>query len=91
MGTMADRNLGISRFVGVILERQGLALFEKWFDQLQKLTPEQKIEDSEVRDKILEEIFSIVTKGNHIILNKKDKIFIEELLNRYLMRFHLLN
>jgi len=76
--------------VGVILERNGIILFEKWFDHLQKLTPNQKISDFAVRDKVLEEILSLVTQGNHIILNKKDKIFIEELLNRFLMRFNLL-
>ena len=90
MGTKAARNAGISNFVRIILQRQGIALFEKWFDQLQKLTPERRIADSEVRDKVLEEIVSIVTQGNHIILNKKDKIFIEELLNRFLMGCHLL-
>ncbi len=76
--------------MGVILERNGIILFEKWFDHLQKLTPNQKISDFAVRDKVLEEILSLVTQGNHIILNKKDKIFIEELLNRFLMRFNLL-
>jgi len=87
---LKDRYSGISRFVGVILERNGIILFEKWFDHLQKLTPNQKISDFAVRDKVLEEILSLVTQGNHIILNKKDKIFIEELLNRFLMRFNLL-
>lgn len=90
MGTIADRNKGISYFVRVILQKQGLALFEKWFDHLQKLTPNQEVAGSEVRDKILEEILSLVTKGDHIVLSKKDEIFIQELLNRYLMRFHLL-
>jgi hypothetical protein len=90
LGNLKDRNLGISRFVGAILESQGIVLFEKWFDHLQKLTPNQKISDFKVRDKVLEEILSLVTQGNHIILNKKDKIFIEELLNRFLMRFDLL-
>ena len=90
LGNLKDRYSGISRFVGAILESQGIVLFEKWFDHLQKLTPNQKILDFKVRDKVLEEIVSLVTQGNHIILNKKDKIFIEELLNRFLMRFHLL-
>jgi len=90
MGSIKDRNLGISRFVGAILQSKGIILFERCFDHLQKLTPNQKISDFAVRDKVLEEIVSLVTKGNHIILSKKDKIFIEELLNRFLMRFNLL-
>lgn len=90
MGTMADRNFGISQFVGDFLEKHGLDLFEKWFIHLQQLTPNQKITDFEVRDKMLEEIVSLVTRGNSLILGKKDKNLVEELLNRYLLKFHLL-
>ena len=90
MGTKAARNAGISNFVRIILQREGIILFEKWFDHLQKLTPNRRISDFDVRDKVLEEILSIVTQGNHIILDRKDKIFIEELLNRFLMGCHLL-
>jgi hypothetical protein len=91
MGTRADRNKGITRFVADLLENQGLILFEKWFAHLQKLAPNQKILDSDVRDKMLEEIVTSVSLGNSLILGKKDKLMVEELLNRFLLRFHLLN
>jgi hypothetical protein len=90
MGTMKDRNSGISRFVGDLLEREGLILFERWFAQLQQLTPSQKITDFEVRDQMLEEIISSVTEGNSLILGKKDKLLVEELLNKFLLNSHLL-
>lgn len=90
MGTMADRNKDITRFVVDLLENQGLVLFEKWFAHLQQLTPNQKIMNSEVRDKMLEEIVTSVSLGNSLILGKKDKLMVEELLNRFLKGVHLL-
>lgn len=90
MGTMADRNSGISRFVEDILKKEGMDLFEKWFAHLQQLTPNQKITDFEVRDKMFDEIVSSVSEGNSLILGKKDKLLVEDLLNRYLLRNHLL-
>ena len=89
---MANRNLVISRFVEDILGEQGLELYEKWFAELTKLNPTgEKVTDFEVRDQILEEIVTLVTQGNSLILNKKDKLLIEELLNRFLQKAHLLN
>ena len=88
---MKDRNSGISLFVGDLLKTQGLALFEKWFAHLQNQTPNQKISDFDVRDKMLEEIVSLVSVGNSLILGKKDKLMVEDLLNRFLSRFSLLD
>jgi len=91
MGTKANRDSGISHFVGELLEKEGMALFEKWFEHLKKSgPPDQKVEDSAVRDEMLQEITSRVTENNSLILGKKDKLLIEELLNRFLMRAHLL-
>jgi hypothetical protein len=90
MGMKADRNSGISRFVGDLLETQGLVLYEKWFAQLQGLKPGQKISDFEVRDEMLEEIVTLATEGNSLILGKKDKGLVADLLNRFLTRAHLL-
>ena len=91
MGTMADRNSGISRFVGDLLEREGLALYEKWFEHLKQLSPnDQKVTDFEVRDQMLEEIVSLVTEGNSLIMGKKDKLLVAELLNRFLQKAYLL-
>jgi hypothetical protein len=90
MGTMKNRNSGISNFVGELLEGQGLALYEKWFEHLKQASPDTKVEDSEVRDQMLEEIVSLATEGNKLILVKKDKVLIEELLNRFLKQAHLL-
>jgi hypothetical protein len=91
MGTMADRNSGISRFVGDLLEKQGLDLFEKWFEHLKQINPANpKITDFEVRDQMLQEIISLVSEGNSLVLGKKDKLLVEELLNRFLLRSHLL-
>jgi len=85
----AERDAGISLFVGELLQSEGLALFEKWFDQLQKQAPDQKITDSEVRDGMLGEIVSSVSKGNALILDKKDKRMVEDLLNRFLKKANL--
>ena len=90
MGTMKNRNSGISHFVADLLEGQGLALYEKWFEHLKQLSPDQKVTDSKVRDQMLEEIISSATEGNKLILVKKDKLLIEELLNRFLKQEHLL-
>ena len=91
MGTKANRNSGIDRFVGDLLEGQGLALYEKWFEHLKQSNPDNpKVTDPEVRDQMLEEIVSLATEGNSLILGKKDKLLIEELLNRFLKREHLL-
>lgn len=90
MGTMADRNSGISRFVKDMLEKQGLVLYEKWFTHLQGLRPDQKIKDLEVRDEMLQEILGLATQGNALILSKKDKGLVEDILNIYLSRAHLL-
>jgi hypothetical protein len=90
MGTMADRNSGIRRFVGDLLEKQGLLLYEKWFNHLQGLRPGQKITDLEVRDEILQEILGLATQGNNLILGKKDKGLVEDILNIFLSRAHLL-
>ena len=88
---MADRNSGISRFVEDLLEREGLALYEKWFEHLKQLNPsDQKVTDFEVRDKMLEEIVSLVTEGNSLIIGKKDKLLVTELLNRFLQKAYLL-
>ncbi len=89
MGTKADRDSGISQYVGELLQNEGLALFEKWFEELQKLTPGQKVTDPEVRDAMLGEIVSSVSKGNALILDKKDKRMVEELLNRFLKKANL--
>lgn len=85
----ADRDAGISLFVGELLQNEGLALFEKWFDQLQKQAPGQKITDSQARDGMLGEIVSSVSKGNALILDKKDKRMVEELVNRFLKNANL--
>jgi hypothetical protein len=90
MGSMADRNKGISRFASDRLETDGLTLYEKWFAHLQQLSPGQKILDTDVRDQILEEIVSSASEGNSLILNKKDKNMIEELVNRFLIGHQLL-
>ena len=91
MGTKADRNSGISRFVDDILEKQGLDLYEKWFEHLKQINPENpKVTDSEVRDKMLEEILPLVTERNSLIMGMKDKLLVEELLNRFLQKAHLL-
>jgi hypothetical protein len=91
MGTKANRDSGISHFVGDLLEREGLVLFEKWFEHLKKLNlSDQKVTDLEVRDEMLGEIATLVTQDNSLILGKKDKLLIEELLNRFLMKAHLL-
>jgi hypothetical protein len=89
MGTKADRDSGISQFVGEILENEGLALFEKWFDQLQKNAPDEKITDAEARDGMLGEIVSSVSKDLSLILDKKDKRMVEELVNRFLKKANL--
>ena len=90
MGTMADRNSGIRRFVEELLEKDGLNLFEKWFAQLTQLNPGQKITDFEVRDEMLGEIVPMVTQGNSLIMGKKDKLLVEELLNKFLKKSDLL-
>lgn len=91
MGTKADRDSGIGRFVKDLLEREGLALFEKWFEHLKKTSPpDHKVTDFEVRDQMLGEIASLATRDNSLILGKKDKLLIEELLNRFLKQAHLL-
>jgi hypothetical protein len=91
MGTKANRDSGISRFVGDLLEKEGLVLFEKWFESLKKSNPsDQKVTDFAVRDEMLEEISSLVTQDNSLILGKKDKLLIEDLLNRFLTQAHLL-
>jgi hypothetical protein len=91
MGTKANRDSGISRFVGDLLEKEGLVLFEKWFERLKASNPsDQKVTDFVVRDEMLGEITSLITQDNSLILGKKDKILIEDLLNRFLTRAHLL-
>jgi hypothetical protein len=91
MGTKADRNSGISHFVADLLETDGLNLYEKWFAHLKQLkADDEKISDFEVRDEMLGEIISLATEGNSLILGKKDKLLIEELLNRFLSKAHLL-
>ena len=91
MGTKANRDSGISHFVGDLLEREGLVLFEKWFEHLKKSKgPDEKVTDFEVRDQMLEEIATLVTQDNSLILGKKDKLLIEDLINRYLKKADLL-
>lgn len=90
MGTKADRDSGISGFVGDLLEKNGLDLYEKWFEHLKQLNPDNPVSDFEVRDQMLEEIIPSVTEGNSLILGKKDKLLVEELLNRFLKKAHLL-
>jgi hypothetical protein len=91
MGTLANRNLVISRFVGDLLDREGLSLFEKGFAQLtQSAPPDEKVSDERVRDEMLEEIAALVTEGNSLILSKKDKLMMEDLLNRFLKKSDLL-
>jgi len=91
MGKKANRNSGIGGFVGELLEREGLILFEKWFEHLKKSAPaDQKVTDFEVRDEMLGEITSLAVQDNSLILSKKDKMMIEDLLNRYLTQAHLL-
>ena len=91
MGTKANRDSGISGFVGDLLEKSGLDLYEKWFDLLQQRDPDSpKVADSEVRDEMLGEIIPLVTNGNSLILGKKDKLLVEELLNKFLRKAHLL-
>ncbi|HTC21670.1 MAG TPA: hypothetical protein VK859_12525 [bacterium] len=91
MGTKANRDSVISSFVEDVLEREGLELYEKWFAQLKQQKPaDQKITDFEVRDEMLGEIVTLVTEGNSLILSKKDKLMVEEILNRFLQKAHLL-
>ena len=90
MGTKANRDSGISHFVEEMLRTEGLALFEKWFDHLQKLNPDQKVTDAEARDGMLGEIVTAAAKGSSLILSKKDKQMIEERVNRFLQKAHLL-
>jgi hypothetical protein len=91
MGTKANRDSGISSFVGDLLEKEGLELYEKWFAQLKEQNPaDQKITDFEVRDLMLAEIVTLATEDNSLILTKKDKLLIEDLLNRFLQKAHLL-
>ena len=90
MGTKADRNSGISEFVGNFLETQGLDTYEEWFERLNQANPGgPKVTDSEVRDQMLGQIVSLATEGNSLILGKKDKLLVEELLNRFLQKAHL--
>jgi hypothetical protein len=92
MGAKADRNAGISGFVEDLLEKSGLDLYEKWFEHLKQMNPDHpKVTDFEVRDQMLEEIISSVSEGNSLILGKKDKLLVEDLLNRFLRKAHLLN
>jgi len=91
MGAKADRDSGISRFVKELLESEGLVLFEKWFERLKEAgPPDRKVTDFEVRDQMLGEIISLATQDNSLILGKKDKLLIEEILNRFLAQAHLL-
>ena len=90
MGAKVDRDSGISRFVGELLESQGLELYEKWFAHLQGIHPGEKISDLEVRDEMLQELIGRATEGKNLILTKKDKGLVEDLLNRFLKRAHLL-
>ncbi len=90
MGTKADRNKIITRYVDDFLKNQGLILFEKWYSVLQNLNSPQKVHDFEVRDKMLEEILALVAQDNSLILNKKDKGMVEELLNKFLLGSNLL-
>jgi hypothetical protein len=90
MGTKADRNSGISGFVLELLNKDGLQLYEKWFEHLQQLTPDQKVPDIQVRDQMVDEIVSLASEGNSLILGKKDKTMVEELVNRFLKDQHLL-
>ncbi len=91
MGTKSDRDSGISHFVENLLETEGLVLYEKWFAHLQGLKPGEKTTDFEVRDEMLAEILELATQGNSLILSKKDKGLVEEILNRFLTRAHLLS
>jgi hypothetical protein len=88
---MKARNSGISGFVSELLDKDGLALYEKWFDHLQKLSPGQKIPDTQVRDQMTGEIVSLVSEGNSLILSHKDKSMVEDLVNRFLKGQHLLD
>jgi hypothetical protein len=91
MGTKANRDSLISGFVGDLLEKDGLNLYEKWFEKLKQLPPsDRKVTDFEVRDQMLEEIIFLVTEGNSLILSKKDKNMVEEMLNGFLKKAHLL-
>ena len=91
MGTKANRDSVISSFVEDLLESKGLELYEKWFARLTEQNPAgQKITDFEVRDEMLGEILVSATEGNALILAKKDKLMVEEILNRFLQKAHLL-
>ena len=76
--------------MGDLLETGGLDLYEKWFEHLKQLNPDNPVADSEIRDQMLEEIIPLVTEGNSLILGKKDKLLVEELLNKFLRNAHLL-
>ncbi len=76
--------------MGDILDKGGLDLYEKWFEHLKQLNPGSQVGDMEVRDEMLGEIIPLVTEGNSLILGKKDKLLIEELLNKFLRNAHLL-
>jgi hypothetical protein len=91
MGTKANRDSVISSFVEDLLESKGLELYENWFARLTEQNPAgRKITDFEVRDEMLGEILASVTEGNALILAKKDKLMVEEILNRFLQKAHLL-
>ncbi len=91
MGTKANRNSGISGFVSDLLESDGLNLYEKWFARLKQLkSADEKVTDFEVRDEMLQEIIALAAEGNSLIFGKKDKLLIEDLLNRFLTKAHLL-
>jgi hypothetical protein len=91
MGSKANRNSGISGFVAELLENDGLNLYEKWFEHLKQRKPtDEKVSDFEVRDEMLQEIIVLATEGNSLMFGKKDKLLIEELLNRFLRQSHLL-
>ncbi len=90
MGSKANRDSGISDFVGDLLAKDGLNLYEKWYGHLKGLDPGRKIPDAAVRDEMLREIVDWVCRDNSLILGKKDKLMVEEILNRFLKAAHLL-
>ena len=91
MGARSDRNSVIIAFLEDLLSKDGLKLYEKWFEHLQQLTPGEKVLDTAVRDEMLQEIIRLVSVGNSLILGKMDKMMVEEILNKFLKGVCLLN
>jgi hypothetical protein len=73
-----------------LLSREGLSLYERWFDRLQQLTPGEKVLDTAVRDEMPIEKVHFVAERNSLIWGKKVRMMGEEVLNRFLRGKHLL-